>query len=636
MSDLIVEFGQILETPTLFPDEQGKLEITVTNQGDEDVTGATLNLYASTDTVLDLDIDPMLKDDGLNNIGDIIERPEDPEGTDDRPDISNENIDALEGTDELLGTINGVNLAAGETKPYIIDFVPNDSGSDFRTASVVSPGAYYLIAEAKTDPTEIGNQAIEPISSDGTDVVLDWNSVFLNAVQAEGKVESGENIPPEATSLSAIPGVAPPVVARNGAIMHIAVYEAVNALSDNPDGSSLNNLPDLPEGASQEAAAVGAAYTVLSELFVEQDIKQDGTLSEEFLAQQQETFDLQRDLSLAEISDTSAGEDAGFNFGAEIAEIILEERSNDGASIAQKEYIPGTAVGENRKIAPGEYKEIKEPNPTEPLPNNLTEEGLEETTALLPDWDRVFPFAIDSTTNFLPEGPPAFSSPNYGRDIEQVRQLGGLVDTDVTDVIRTEEETEIALFWSYDRPETFRPPGQWNEIAQEAVLSQEDMNSVEDNALLFAQLNIAMADAGIVAWDGKYEYKQLRPVTAIRNADDDDNDVTTGDPEWEPLLPTPDFPDYISGHSAFGGAAAGVLEDFLGEDVVLEISSQELPGVTRTFTGIGDTSSFVQAANENADSRLFGGVHVDISNVDGVTTGLDVADYILNEGNIFA
>ena len=162
------------------------------------------------------------------------------------------------------------------------------------------------------------------------------------------------------------------------------------------------------------------------------------------------------------------------------------------------------------------------------------------------------------------------------------------------------------------------------------------MNSVEDNALLFAQLNIAMADAGIVAWDGKYAYEQIRPVTAIRNANDDNNPNTTADPEWEPLLPTPDFPDYISGHSAFGGAAAGVLEEFFDNDLVLELPSQELPGVSREFTSMGSMSSFEVAARENADSRLFGGVHVDISNVDGVTTGLDVADYILNEGNIFA
>ena len=429
MSDLIVEFGQILETPTLFPDEQGKLEITVTNQGDEEVTGATFNLYASTDRVLD--------DKVLNTLDDTISRPP---GDDSRPDIP-DGIDALRGTDELLGTISGVNLAAGEGT-FTIDFAADTVTSntinfatndfDFRTASVVSPGAYYLIAEVESD--EGKELAKQLVSSEGTDVVLDWNSTFLNAVQAEGKAEQGEGLNDESTTAT-IPGVAPPVVARDGAILHTAIYEAVNALSDSPNGSSLNSLPDIPEGASQEAAAVGAAYTVLSELFVEQD----RGLSEAFLAQQQATFNRQRRLSLAEIKDILRDERAGFNFGVEVAETILTERSNDGVAFAQEEYIPGTAAGD--------YKEIKEPNPTEPLPEmGLTENGLVKTTALLPEWDRVIPFAIDSTTSFLPPGPPAFSSPNYAEEIEEVRLHGGLVDTDVTTVERTEEETEIAQF----------------------------------------------------------------------------------------------------------------------------------------------------------------------------------------------
>ena len=602
LQDLTIKFGDILETPTLFPEELGSLEITVTNQGSENVEGATVDLYASTDRKLDnlsFSTDTAFKKASedekrrpLNTNDDVIE------GTD---------IDALQGTDELLGKISGVNLAPGEEQTFTIDFASND----FRTASVVSAGAYNLIAEVDadndiTESNEGNNQAVQFISSDGTDAVLDWNSTFLNAVQAEGKAELELKLGQNDTSLDDIPGVAPPVEARDAAILHTAIYEAVNALSNNPNGSSLNDLPNIPEGASQEAAAVGAAYTVLSELFVEQ--KQDSSLSQGFLTQQQATFNRQRRRSLAEISDRPRDERAGFNFGVEVAETILQDRSNDGAAFAQVPYTPGNAAGDYREF---------------------TERG--QVAALLPEWGRVIPFAIDSTARFRPQGQPVFSSPNFAEELEEVRILGEL-----NSEVRTEEQTEIALFWSYDRADTFRPPGQWNEIAQEAVLSQEDMNSVEENALLFAQLNIAMADAGIVAWDAKYAYEQLRPITAIRNADDDNNPITQADPDWKPLLPTPNFPDYISGHSAFGGAAAGVLEDFFGEDFELEISSQELPGVFRTYTGIGDTSSFVQAAEENAISRLYGGVHVDISNVDGVTTGLDVADYILNEGNIFA
>ena len=612
MSDVSIEFGNIIETPTIFPKEQGKLEIIVTNQGSKAIKDATIDLYASTDAILD--IDPTLDDRGLNNIEDTLSRPE----NDLRPPIPT-GIDALEGTDELLGSFSGVSLAAGDEATFTIDFandlvasdtidfISNDS--EFRTASVVSAGAYNLIAEVNSNLDGGDSQAVQFISSDSTDVVLDWNSMFLNAVQAEGKAELNLRFPSQSNSLDDIPGVAPPVEARNGAILHLAIYDSVYALSEEPTSSDIVELPDAPAEASQEAAVVGSSYTVLSRLFPEQEA----------------IFAEQRERSLADISDNNAAKKAGFNFGVDVAEAILDERNYDGASFAQAPYKPGTAAGD--------YKEIKEPNPVEPLPDNLTEEGLVETTALLPYWGRIIPFAIDSTAAFRPQGQPNFSSRNYAQDLEEVRRKGALTNTEQTTVNRTEDETEIAQFWSYDRPDTFRPPGQWNQIAQEVAIDFD--NSLEANALLFAQLNVAMADAGIVAWDAKYAYEQLRPVTAIRNADNDNNPYTTADSEWEPLIGTPDFPDYISGHSAFGGAAAGVLEDFFGEDKSFEISSQELPGISRSFTSMGNMSSFEVAARENADSRLFGGVHVDISNVDGVSTGLYVADFVLNESGFF-
>ena len=597
--DPIIEFGSIFQTPTLIPNEQGRLEVSITNP--ENLTNTTLNLYASTDRVLD--------DEILNTLSDTIE------GT---------NIDELQGTDELLGTVN-INLTAGENT-FIIDF----ASADFNNPSVVSPGGYHLIAEV-----DLGNGnndvATQFISSDNTDVVLDWNSAFLNAVQAEGKIEQelGVELGQNDTTLDNIRGVAPPVVARNGAILHTAVYEAVNALSNNPGGSSLNSLPVVPNGASQEAAAVGAAYTVLSDLFVAEAAED---LPEGFLIEQQTTFDLQRDRSLAEITDSTAAENSGFDFGVEIAQAVLQSRENDGAAQAQDSFEPGAF----------------------PLYQEITERG--RVAALLPDWGDVAPFAIASVEAFNPEnlpeekilGLPEFNSDEYTEQINEVARVGGLIeDTEGNPVDRTDDQTEIAQFWSYDRADTFRPTGQWNQIAQETVLSQDDLNfSIEDNALLFAQLNIAMADAGIVTWDVKYDDELLRPFTTLNSSEsneinpninvDPNGDIENPEEGWIPLIGTPDFPDYISGHSAFGGAAAGVLEDFFGDDVVLELPTQELPGVTRTFTGTGDRSSFVQAAFENADSRLFGGVHIDASNLDGVEVGLAVADNVLNEGDIFA
>ena len=233
------------------------------------------------------------------------------------------------------------------------------------------------------------------ISSDNTDVVLDWNSAFLNAIQAEGKIEQelGVDLGQADTTLDNIRGVAPPVVARNGAILHTAIYEAVNALSNNPSGSSLDTFPVVPEGASQEAAAVGAAYTVLSDLFV----GETDSLPEGFLIEQQTAFDGQRDRSLAEINNDPIAEEAGFDFGVEIAETILLERRDDGAAEAQVPFEPGAF----------------------PLYQEETENG--SVTALLPNWGEVDPFAIDSIEAFNPEnlpeedilGLPEFDSDDY-------------------------------------------------------------------------------------------------------------------------------------------------------------------------------------------------------------------------------
>jgi hypothetical protein len=207
--------------------------------------------------------------------------------------------------------------------------------------------------------------------------------------------------------------------------------------------------------------------------------------------------------------------------------------------------------------------------------------------------------------------------------------FGGLQNTDVTTLARTPEQTEIAQFWAYDRQDTFRPPGQYNEIAQEVALQQG--NTLVDNARLFALLNIAMADAGILTWDVKYDtqvgdtlgYNQWRPITAIREADTDGNPGTIQDPNWNPLLDTPPFPDYISGHATFGAAAGQILASFFGTDnISFDIPSQELPGVARAF---GSFSEFVE---ENALSRLYGGIHLRSSADDGIIAGTAVADYV--------
>jgi membrane-associated phospholipid phosphatase len=141
---------------------------------------------------------------------------------------------------------------------------------------------------------------------------------------------------------------------------------------------------------------------------------------------------------------------------------------------------------------------------------------------------------------------------------------------------------------------------------------------------LFALLNVALADAAICAWEGKYSFHNWRPVTAISNGDSDGNDATVGDPAWSSLIATPPFPDYVSGHSTFSAAAARVLGLFYGSDqIAFTIGSDSLPGVTRSF------SSFGQAAIEAAASRVYGGIHFRFASDDGLAIGDWTFTYIL-------
>lgn len=542
-SDLVIQFAEILENPTVFPDEQGKLKIVVKNQGNTRFNGPVdLKLYASTDKVLDIN--------SLNTLG----QPRGPR-------------DLLKGKDEFLGSLNGqtINLASGQSKTFTVDF----AGSNFRTASVVSPGLYYLIAQVKpgtkvTESNTTNNVASQLITQG--DVVIQWNSILLNAIQASG--------------------TAPPLGARNQAIVQAAVYDAVNAIDRSYKPYLANISASEAAGASKEAAAVEAAYRTLVNLF----------------PKQKTIFDEQRQRSLATIPDGTA-EDKGIAIGKKVAQQILDNRKNDGSNTAQGSYTPGTGFGDwKATFSDGETT------------NNTTNFA----PALLPQWGLVTPFAIDSVILFRPDTFPEYGSPRYTRNFNQVKALGAENST-----VRTADQTEIAQFWAYDRGDTFRPPGQLNELAQEVALAQS--NTLEENARLFALLNIAQADAGIVGWDAKYVYEQLRPITAIRNADQDNNPGTIADPNWEPLLDTPPFPDYISGHSIFGGASAEILKLFYGTDnISFDIPSQELPGVARYY------GSFSQAAQEDADSRLYGGVHIEAATIDGVQVGRNIGSFVFN------
>ncbi|MBS3026933.1 MAG: vanadium-dependent haloperoxidase [Dolichospermum sp. DET50] len=351
-----------------------------------------------------------------------------------------------------------------------------------------------------------------------------------------------------------------------------AVFDAINSITKTYKNYHFTGT--APTIVSAEAAAASAAYTVLINLY----------------PNQKTFFDTALTASLAKITDGEA-ETTGVTFGQTVANDILTLRSTDGFNTTVN-YTPGTN--------PGDWQ------PTPPA----------NASALLPQWGQVTPFGLTSGSQFRPAGEPALTSDQYTTEFNQVKDLGSINST-----TRTADQTEIAKFWA-DGSGTFTPPGHWNQIAQNAAATKG--NSLVDNARLFALLDISLADAGIAAWDAKYTENSWRPITAIQKADTDGNPNTTADTNWKPLITTPPFPSYISGHSTFSGAAATVLTTILGDNVSFSLNSLGTPGVNRTFT------NFNAAANEAGISRIYGGIHFNAdNNVDGLATGKSVGNYVL-------
>jgi hypothetical protein len=363
---------------------------------------------------------------------------------------------------------------------------------------------------------------------------------------------------------------APPMASRNLAIVQTAVFDAINGLTQTYQNYAVTEATPLV--ASPVAAAAAAAYRVLATLYPNQI----------------DSFNVALNTSLAAIPDGEA-ETKGIAFGDRVATTLLGLRSLDGSEQTVT-YTPGTDPGDWQPTAPN-------------------------TKALLPHWGTVKPFALTSGTQFRGDGPPALSSTDYAAEFYQVKELGSK-----TSLSRTAEQTEIAKFWA-DGAGTYTPPGHWNQIAGEIAAARN--LSLVDQAHLFALLNIALADAGIAAWDAKYHYDFWRPVTAIRQGNNDGNIFTIADPSWEPLLETPPFPEYVSGHSTYSGAADAILTAILGKDVKFQAGSWGLPGVARSF------NSFTQAAEEAGMSRIYGGIHFHSANVEGLATGRSVGGYAL-------
>ncbi|WP_293146749.1 MULTISPECIES: phosphatase PAP2 family protein [unclassified Microcoleus] len=364
---------------------------------------------------------------------------------------------------------------------------------------------------------------------------------------------------------------APPLASRNMAMVQAAVYDSVNSITKKYTPYKVSI--DAPAGASPEAATAASAHRVLLSLYPAQAVKFNETYAS----------------SLAKIPDGKAKND-GIALGQQVADRIIALRSTDGAS----KVVPYTA-----KTDLGSWVST---------PPALA-------AALAPQWPDVTPFAMTSGSQFRPSGPPALDSAKYAAEFNEVKEIGKS-----DSLTRTPDQTAIAKFWA-NGAGTFTPPGHWNQIAQEAAALAG--NSLEDNARLFALLNMAQADAAITSWDAKYQYNLWRPVTAIRQAETDNNPNTTADPLWAPLITTPPFPEYTSGHSTFSGAAEPVMNAVFGSDFGFADKGDKTVNSLRTY------ENFAQAADESGMSRIYGGIHFMTANVDGLSSGRKVGNYVV-------
>ena len=422
-----------------------------------------------------------------------------------------------------------------------------------------------------------------------SDVVLEWNNLFNELLVAD---ESNQN-----------PGYA----SRAMAMLNLAIYDAVTLASGDSSDSFYEYEVAISDDTrvKSEIAASQAAYTVLSSLYPDQQDMIDGFRDEVF--------------GQFRRSETSAD---SVELGTEIGEQIIAERADDGSADVY-EHTYTDEIG---------YFQADPLNPDVPVWG--------------PGWGEVDTFAISSAEDFAPETTPPITSAEYAESYNEVKELGSVDST-----IRTADQTEAGIFWAYDRVGLGTPMSLFNDVLE--TIAVQEGNTLEENAALFAQASVAMADAGVVAWHTKFGEDFWRPVTAIREGDNDDNPLTEGDEEWTALgAPdggddiigfTPQFPTYISGHATFGGALFGAIQQFYGtDDIAFDLTSNELevllenPELQEAYgLDLDDAQrsfdSLSEAMAENGRSRVYLGIHFDFDDLVGQEVGQAVAEAVSAE-----
>ena len=435
-----------------------------------------------------------------------------------------------------------------------------------------------------------------------------WNAIAIDT--------SGLDHTPLAAGETRIFGeqVGPGRSSRAMAIVHIAMFEAVNAVAGGYQ--SFVGLPFEGARSSMDSAIAQAAHDTLAVLFPSQAAAFDALLAED----------------LGRIREGRA-KTAGIDLGRRAAFAILSLRNNDGSQHSEARLGTGFAVSGS----PGKWRQ----DPISLIP-----------LALGSHWGKVTPFVLESPGQFRVPPPPAMETAEYAAAYDEVQRLGGDGVTTATE--RTADQTMAGIYWAYDgTPTLCAPPRLYNQIA--LVIAEQKGSSIDELARLLALVNVAMADAGTAIWESKYHYQVWRPVTGIRESDlgtgptglGDGNPATRGDPTFMPLgAPasnltgpnfTPPFPAYPSGHAGFGGALFQILRRFYGrDDIPFTFISDELNGETLDREGIARPmmprtfSTLSQAEEENGQSRIHLGIHWSFDKTEGIAQGRRIADWVFD------
>lgn len=391
--------------------------------------------------------------------------------------------------------------------------------------------------------------------------------------------------------------VPPPLASRALAMGHVAGFLAVNGIERRYESGYA--IPDAPAGADPNVAYGVAAATAFAEHF-----------------QQPMLFD-----RMAFLNHFPEGEakTLGRDWGRRVGRFVVRLRTNDGAEPSKVNFYLGRY--------PRRHDALRW-RPTAPMfDSGATEPAFRETyhRGLLPGFGHVKPWAVRSAEQFQAPDFPDPASPEFAREYVQVKELGAS-DSHV----RTADQTQIAFYWE-DGPWGVTPPGHFMIIAMQ--LYQHLPMQLVDQARALALTSVAVADAGITTWNSKYTYDIIRPETAIRYRAPKFHNPDPRVAEqrsWKSLIPTPPFPAYTSGHSAFGAAATKMVANIIGRDNVAfskkaadtVIWPDQLSGVTRHWRSLS------QAADENGMSRIYGGVHWMADNIYALRAGRGIADYV--------